>query len=106
MKRLLLALFLSLATPAYAANFTFVACTLDNQEVTTVLDLVAMTDHPVVAHITTAYAKAASQLSAAQFVTSEGYDALVALLDETDLAAFNDISRQPRVTGTCKLVSK
>ena len=102
MKRLLLALFLSLATTAYAGDFTFVACTLDHQEVTTVLDLVNMTGHPVVEHVATAYAKAASQLSADQFMTSDGFYALTANLDETDLAAINGVSQQPAVTGTCQ----
>lgn len=104
MKRLFLALALavSLATVAYAKEFTFNGCTTDEKAVALVVDLVDITDHPVAEHVAVAFSEAAKLLSAEELQSEIGFYAFVGGLDETDLAAINGISGPPQVVGECK----
>jgi len=98
-----LVLSLSLATAAYAAQFTVVGCTQDKQIVSTEVDVndSLAAAHPVVEHIKTAFAAAAAQLTATAFKSETGFFAFVSGLDDTDIAAINTLNL-PSVTGTCQ----
>ena len=104
MNRLFLAvaLALSLSTVALAKELALTGCTLDKQAVAVVIDVVDITDHPVAEHIQTAFANAASQLTAEELLGEPGFVTFVSGLDETDFTAINYIAGPPTVTGTCK----
>lgn len=107
MKRLLLALTLAvgLTVPAFAAEILLGGCTLDNRGVTLVIEVddALAIEHPVVAHTRAAFSKAASSMTAEDFVQTAGFRAFGANLDEFDKEAITRIAGIPKVEGICKL---
>ena len=106
MNRLFLALVLALAvvTPVLAVKAPFTGCTTDNQAVLLILDVndALREQHPVLGHISAAFASAASRLTAAELQSQVGFEQFVAGLDSFDINAIDAIVGPPMITGTCK----